>query len=71
MQEFGVTNYMARCAKKLVAEKGILSTPNPKHARCLSVATEDLIKAFYHSDDISRIMPGKKDFVSVLTAEGK
>ena len=28
--EFGVSNFMARTAKKLVREKGILSTPNPK-----------------------------------------
>ena len=46
MQEFGVSNYMARCAKNLVAEKGILSTPNLKHGRCLPAATEDLVKAF-------------------------
>ena len=49
MQEFGVSNYMARCAKKLVEEKGNRSTPNPKHARCLPATTEDLVKAFYHS----------------------
>ena len=71
MQEFGVSNYMARCAKKLVAEKGILSTPNLKHGRCLPAATENLVKAFYHSDNISRVMPGRKDYVSVMTAEGK
>ena len=53
MQEFGVSNYMARCAKKLVEEKGNLLTPNPKHARCLPATTEDLAKPFYHSDDIS------------------
>ena len=53
MQEFGVSNYMARCANKLVEEKGTLSTPNPKHARCLPATSEDLAKPFYHSDDIS------------------
>ena len=53
MQEVGVSNYMARCAKKLAEEKGNLSTPNPKHARCLPATTEDLAKPFYHSDDIS------------------
>ena len=30
MKEFGASNYMARQAKKLVQEKGILSSPNPK-----------------------------------------
>ena len=56
-------------------QKNLLQKRHPfnteSDARCLSVATEDLIVAFCHSDDISRIMPGKKDFVSVLTAEGK
>ncbi|KAL5493367.1 hypothetical protein EMCRGX_G014541 [Ephydatia muelleri] len=71
MQEFGVSNYMARCAKKLVAEKGILSTPDLKHGRCLPAVTENLVKAFYHSDNINRVMPGRKDYVSVITSEGK
>ena len=30
--EFGVSNFMARTAKKLVREEGILSTPNPSQA---------------------------------------
>ena len=30
MEEFGVTNYMARSAKKLVEDKGVLSTPDSK-----------------------------------------
>ena len=45
MQELGVSNYMymARCAKKLVAEKCVLPTPNLKHGRCLPAVTEDLV----------------------------
>ena len=31
MEEFGVTNYMARSAKKLVEDKGVLSTPDSNH----------------------------------------
>ena len=30
MEEFGMTNYMARSAKKLVEDKGVLSTPDSK-----------------------------------------
>ena len=63
--EFGVTTYMARKSKELVKDKGILSTPNPKPGPSLSLETTDLIIRFYESDDISRVMPGKKDFVSV------
>ena len=69
---FGVSRYLARRAKMLVAEKGVLSSPNPKlGSLTLSAQTEEEVKNFYLSDDISRIMPGKKDFVSVLAADGK
>ena len=50
---------------KLVQEKGIMSTPNPRLGKVLPKTTADLIKAFYYSDEVSRIMPGKKDYVSV------
>lgn len=64
-EEFRVSNYMARKAKELVKSKGILSNPNPKHGCGLSLMTVNLVKDFYEFDDFSRIMPGKKDFVSV------
>lgn len=67
---FGVSSYLVTKAKQLVAEKGILSSPNPKGGMTLPVRTEE-VKNFYLCDDISRIMPGKKDFVSVLGADGK
>ena len=64
-QEFGVSNYMARKSKKLVEEKGVLSLPGPKPGPSLLPETVDIVRSFYESDDISRVMPGKKDFVSV------
>lgn len=64
-EEFGVSNYMARSVKRLVREKGILSTPNPKPGKTLDEATTSLVKEFYNSDEVSRIMPGKKDFVTI------
>ena len=71
MVVFGVSNYMARQAKKLVQEKGILSSPNPKHGKMLSKDTQNLVESFYSSDDVSRVMPGKKDVVSIMTAVGQ
>ena len=44
--EFGVSNYMARKAKELVAEKGILSTPNPKPGHSLPFETIDIFTSF-------------------------
>ena len=64
-EEFRVSNYMAHKAKELVKKQGILSSPNPKHGSGLPLTTVNLIKKFYELDDISCIMPGKKDFVSV------
>lgn len=66
-KEFEATNYMVRKAKKLVKENGILSTPNPKPGKNLSQDTVNSVKDFYNSDQISRNMPGKKDFVSMAS----
>ena len=63
--EFGVSNYMARKSKHLVKEKGILSMPDPKPGPSLPSETIDLVHSFDQSDDVSRITPGKKDFVSI------
>ena len=56
---------MAHKAKDLVKNQGILSNPNPKQGCSLPSTTVNLVKDFYEFDDISRILPGKKDFVSV------
>lgn len=63
--EFEATNYMVRKAKKLVEDKGILSTPNQKAGRTLPASVVDNVRAFYCSDSTSRLMPGMKDYVSV------
>ena len=69
--EFGVSNFMARTAKKLVREKGILSTPNPKPSHSITQSRIDLVVSFYESDDSSWLMPGMKDFVSVKQTDGR
>ena len=71
VNEFGCSHYMARYAKTMVEEKGVLSSPNPKHGKHLLQHTEEMIHSFYCSDDVSRMMPGRKDYVSVLKADGK
>ena len=69
--EFGASNFMARRAKQIVREKGILSTPNPKPGRSLPQASIEAVIHFYESDENSRMMPGKKDCISVRGAEGR
>ena len=60
-----VTNYVARTAHKLALEKGILAMPNPKLGKVLPDVTVQVVKSFYEDDEYSRIMPGKKDYVSI------
>ena len=38
-----MSNFMARTAKKLVREKGILSTPNPKLSHSITETKVDLV----------------------------
>ena len=60
-----MSDYMARKCKQLVRDKGILSRPDPKPGPSLPSETVQIISNFYQSDEISRVMPGKKDFISV------
>lgn len=41
-------------SKKVVEEKGVLSTPDPKLGKTLSVETSVTIKDFYNNDDVIR-----------------
>jgi hypothetical protein len=67
--EFNTTRHTASIAKKIVEEKGVLSNPNPKGGKIITQETVNVIKAFYLSEDISRTMPGKKDYCSIIDNE--
>ena len=56
--------------KQLVSDHGILILLNPKRVRTLPLEIETLVKTFYERDDISRMMSGIKDFVSVKNDNG-
>ena len=71
MSEFGASDRQARMAKKLVSDHGILTLPNPKKGKTLDPKTEALVIEFYQRDDMSRQMPGIKDWVSVRIDEKK
>ena len=62
---FDCSNRMATQAKHLALEKGIFSNPNPRSGKAIEEDTADAVREFYHRDDISRTMPGKKDCLSV------
>ena len=69
--EFGASNFMVRKAKQLVKDKRVLSSPDPQPGHCLAKTTIDRVAAFYESDNSSRMMPGKKDFISVKGEHGR
>ena len=52
-------------SKKLLQEKGILASPEPKKGRSLPKDIVELVEIFYCDDEYSRQMPGKKDYVSI------
>lgn len=68
--EFNVPFHTALKSKKLQEEGGILSTPDLKPpSNILENETIDLVHSFYEDDDISRICPGKRDYV-ITTENG-
>lgn len=62
---------MVKQSRDLLESSGILASPTIKHGKSLSDETVKMIKNFYESDEVSRLMPGKKDFVSVKGIEGR
>ena len=69
IEEFHCSECMARQAKSLVREKGVLSTPDPQFGKCMHSEIAAVVD-FYHSLDVSRQMPGLKDYVSVKVVDG-
>lgn len=65
MDEFGASNYLVRKMKRVVEKRGILPSTDMKAGKTLSRECVGKVKDFYEDDEISRVMPGKKDFVSV------
>ena len=65
MQEFSAPNYLVRQVKTLSKKKGALSGPDLKLGKSLPNHTVDIVKGFYTSDEISRVMLGMKAFISV------
>ena len=48
-----------------------MPTPDPKPRHCIAKKSIDLVVGFYECDNSSRMMPGRKDFVSVKQVHGQ
>jgi hypothetical protein len=64
-QVFKASTYIVHTSKILAAEKAIWSSPNVIPGKVLPPATAEMVKQFYVSDEIDRIMPRIKDNVCV------
>ena len=62
---FNVTDYQVKAARSLFKDRGILSKPDPKKGVSLPENVIQEVIDFYEDDEFSRLMPGKKDYVSL------
>ena len=56
---------MVRQARELKSSSGILAIPKKKTGKVLQKSTIEQVISFYEDDEHSRLMPGKKDYVSI------
>jgi hypothetical protein len=68
---FYVSISQVKRSRILKREKGILSVPDKKIGRKISLEEIGIVHDFYLSDDYSRMMPGMKDYVSVRQTGGE
>ena len=63
---FGVSRHLASTAIKLRRDKGFSPSCDSKPGRPMHPDIINEVQEFYLSDDISRVMPGAKDYKSVV-----
>ena len=61
---FGVSEYQVRQARGLKKSRGILAMLDKNRGKTLPESTAEKVILFFEDDEHSRLMPGKKDFVS-------
>lgn len=66
VEKFKCSMNMVRVTKRLVESEGILAVPKPKQGRPLNEETVKLVLGFYYDDEVSRPMPGQRDYKSVI-----
>jgi hypothetical protein len=46
-------------------DQGITSSPKQKQLKTLNQFTTEVVKSFYNSDKVNRVLPRKKDYIPV------
>ena len=67
---FCVPNYLARQARQQKIDGDILSLSPKQRRNQISDDLQEKVKAFYESDEVSWMCPGKKDCVKVTAKTG-
>ena len=62
---FGVSEYLVRRAREVKIQSGFLTVPEWKSGRTLSIIVTDAVHDFFENDEHTRLMPGRKDSVSI------
>ena len=62
---FQVSQDLIQKSRDFAKENGVLSLPLQKKGKSVSHEMKEEIVLFYENDEISRIMPGKKDYISI------
>ena len=57
-EEFQVSEYIIRQARKLASEKGILELLSQKQGKIITDEIQNYVRSFYNDDEFSRQMPG-------------
>jgi hypothetical protein len=69
-KEFGITKYMARAGIELYQKSGIMSVPQYNYAHPVNAEVAMKVPQFYCSKEISKLLPGMRDFVTVRAEDG-
>ena len=56
-------------AREVKIQNSILAVPEQKSGRTLSITVTDAVHDFFENDEHTRLIPGRKDFVSIKEAE--
>ena len=70
MRGFSASEREVRKAKDLVAKSGVLTFPEAKWGHKLAEETENLVSNSCENYENSRLMPGKKVFISAKKLDG-
>ena len=62
---FNVSEYAIQTARYLRRERGILAIPDARKSRTITDDTKAGVLNFYQDDEYTRVMPGKKDSISI------